>query len=218
MDRTVLRGAGRALPVVVRLFAVLAVGCVIPSARAQDGDGVYGRFDASSSVVLGAGAIVAAETGDVGALLDARVRVIDAAGLATSVVLAPDRRTRLFAGVELRPLFPGLFLQSMSTGRWFVDLLIQSLGVELGVDVALARNAPVGFVWGLSLEVPILSPERFAHGLGIRLGMRHTAFFGDARPNPTRDASGYELYGMLAIGFDAGQAVANWEPLRHRSR
>lgn len=187
-------------------------------ANAQTGDGVYGRLDSSTSVVFGAGASLETGSWDAAALLDARIRVFDCAGLATSLTLAPDTRARMFTGVELRPFFPGLFLQSMSTGRQFVDLFVQSFGVELGAEVALAKGTSVGFVWGLSIEIPILSPERFAHGLGLRLGMRHTAIFGDSRPNPAADASSYRLYALLAIGFDAGRAIADWEPVRHRHR
>jgi len=199
------------------LSVIACVAVVAPSSgSAQTGDGIYGRFDSSTAIVFGAGATVATSSGDVAALLDARIRIFDAAGLATSFTIAPDTRTTMFAGIELRPLFPGLFLKSMDTRRRFLDLFVQSIGVELGAEMALASSAPIGFVWGLSLEVPIVSPDRFAHGVGLRLGMRHTAYFGDSRPNPATDESIYRLYALLAVGFDAGSAVADWEPIRHR--
>lgn len=221
MMGTMRRDAIRRTPTLPRWFALLAVASmasIVSRASAQSGDGVYGRFDSSTTVVLGAGVSTTTRDPEPRLLLDARLRVIDCVGIATTASIAPGSRTRLFAGVELRPFFPGLFLQSMSTGRRFVDLFVQSFGVELGADVALASRASPGFVWGLSIELPILAPDVFAHGLGLRLGMRHTAYFGDARPNPTADASVYEVYALLALGLDAGRSIANWEPVRHRHR
>lgn len=219
MMRTMRHDAIRPIASVSRrigLLFALSLAAGVPRAAAQSGDGVYGRFDSSTTVVLGAGVATAVRSPEPRVLVDARLRVIDCVGIAATASFAPDSRTRLFAGVELRPFFPGLFLQSMSTGRRFVDLFVQSFAVELGADLALIAGASPGFAWGLSMELPILAPDQFVHGLGLRLGMRHTAYFGDSRPNPSADASVYELYALVAIGFDAGRDVANWEPIRHR--
>lgn len=200
------------------LLALTAVIASAPRAFAQDGDGVYGRFDSSTSVVIAGGGAYDFTNARVGAMVDARVRVAESFGLVATLHTEHPGRARVFTGLELRPLFPALFLQQLSTGRAFVDLLIQSFAVELGVDLTVDRPVPVSFTWGLAIEIPILSPERFAHGLGIRLGARHSRTFRDGRPNPglAADDTAWTGYAMLSIGFDAGQAVANWEPPRHR--
>lgn len=192
------------------------------TAFAQSGDGLYGRFDSSTSVVIGAGAAIGFgdEGRSAGAVVDARVRVIDAGGAALSLHTDGAGTARLFSGIELRPFFPALFLEDLFTGRPYVDLLVQSLGIDLGVDVGLSSGAPLGFAWGVSIELPLLTPERFAHGLGLRLGIRRARQLTDARPNPgvATDVEYWSGYALLCLGLDAGTAIVNWEPPRHRHR
>lgn len=202
--------------------ALASVVLVGTTAQAQEGDGLYGRFDASTSVVLGAGASIG--FGDdgrsAGAVVDARVRVLDAGGVGFTLHTDGAGVARLVSGIELRPFFPALFLQDLFTGRPYVDLLVQSLGIDLGVDVGLASGAPLGFAWGFSIEVPLLTPEHFAHGLGLRLGLRRSRLLTDSRPNTgvATDLDTWTGYALLCVGLDAGNAVADWEPPRHRHR
>ncbi len=203
-----------------RLFVAAALVLFCGRAHAQEGDGVYGRFDASTSVVLGAGAAITFDDASVGALIDARVRILESGGVFASFHTETPGRARLFTGIELRPLFPALFLQDLSTGRAYLDLFLQSLSIELGVDLGLERDGVVGFAWGLSLEVPLLTPERFAHGLGLRVGIRRSTAFVDGRPSSglAQDLETFSGFALLALGLDAGSGSAGWEPPRHRPR
>jgi len=152
-----------------------------PLARADApvGDGVYGRLDGGLVLSAGVTAGPAFDGGLSGAVgeLDLRARYLDAAG----VVLAPayvgdPGAGRLFVGLEVRPFFPARFLLDLWTGHRWLDLVIDSLGVELGAvlgpwgtDLA---GAGVAFAWGGGVELPlVLFPGR-ADGVHLRIGFR----------------------------------------------
>jgi hypothetical protein len=198
------------------------VALLVPSgARAEgDGDGVYGRFDHALVLALGAGAGVGLRNGDADlrGLFDARMRIVSAGGPFISFAPGADGTHHLVLGIELRPLFPALFLQDMSTGHEWLDLFIGSLGVELGAAFLLA-NGDVGLAWGMSVELPIVTPNRFAEGLFLRLSARHVngddALIGVRGPNR---ADEWLVAAQLVIGFGISSWPASWEPPRHRAR
>lgn len=202
----------RALPLVL-------ASCVAGSAQAQDGDGLYGRFDSAASVVFGAGARVDT-TGTAGAEVDVRLRLLDSTGLVASFGFVPGERTRGFYGLEVRPFFPSLFLQSMWTGRPYLDLLLQGPGLELGVEMPLVADAPIGVAFGAYLDVPLVRPDRFAHGVALRLAYRQVRFLRDIPRNDALldDSRRRTLFASLVVAFDAGHAIPGWEPTRHRHR
>ena len=213
--RGVYRAAMRANRLALS-FAALVVPTV---ATAQEGDGIYGRFDSALSVALSAGGTLSTH-GDAGATFDVRLRVLNTGGFVAAVNVDPGQRTSGFFGVELRPFFPSVFLQSMSTGRPYLDLFLQSPGVELGLAMPFERPVPIGVTWGVYLEVPLVRPDRFANGLGLRLGYRKTTYYQDLRPNAGLAADEVQrvFLAQLSLSFGAGNSVANWEPARHRAR
>ena len=137
-------------------------------ARAEGpGDGVYGRFDSDLSLQLDVGAgVVRSHASAASMVAELRGRVIDAAGLVLAFDGAPSGPDHVFIGLELRPLWPALFLMDASTGHERWDLMLESLGVELGAGLTpLGDGLGVGLSWGVGFEVPLVLPEIFARGV-----------------------------------------------------
>lgn len=175
---------------------------------AQRGDGVYGRLDGdvTLSAGLGAGAVFPAR-GDaaLSTALELRARFLDAAGLFVVPEWRPDAASEVTLGLDLRPLFPARFLMNMETGLPWVDLLVDSIGVDVGVALL-----PIGegrgktgaaFAIGGGLDVPLVLPAADAPipgGLFLRLAGRHTAASSsDLHAGDARGVRGFSLFAVL---------------------
>ena len=157
----------RALAVAVLVW----VGVARPAVA--QGDGLYGRFDGDLVVSFGIGAS-ASHQGDAFGVLEARARYLDTAGLVAAWEESPGNQRRLLLALDVRPVFLARFLLDGSSGAGFVDLLIESLSLELGtvfVDQANAEQG-IGTVFGAGLSFPLL-PRPQAQGLWFRLGFRY---------------------------------------------
>lgn len=218
--------ARRRLWGVVVLGAVCLAGVPSPLAAALEpgpaspADGLYGRFDGDLVLSVGVSGGPVFDRGFRGGLveLDLRARYLDAAGL----VVAPawfhdpafplreaidDGAGRLFVGLEVRPFFPARFLLDLWTGSRWTDLLIDSIGVELGVVVgpfgAPGTSDGVAFAWGAGVELPLLTSDQLAHGLRLRLAVRRvTSRSGDqAGPEGERHSDWTLLTGLVFRGL-----------------
>ena len=147
---------------------VLCALCALASAPGvRDDDGVYGRLDADWTLVVGAGGSIAAGRDRRFLSTELRARYLESAGVvlsydeadAFSKNSAPGTFRRGFlAGVEIRPLFPARFLQGIELNRRFVDLVLDSVGFELGAYFSAVRGADVqspGLSLGFGIEVPL---------------------------------------------------------------
>jgi hypothetical protein len=135
---------------------------------------VFGSVSGDVCFVAGAGAAV----GPRGARAEGelRVRYLDSAGLFATYEDAlfsnsgVDPRRVVSGGVELRPLFLYRWLRGLETQRGYLDLAIDSIGLELGAFVSASPAAPSdfrpGFELGLGIELPF---EASATGLWIGL-------------------------------------------------
>src|SRR5690606_11098770 len=105
------------------LALAVVLGAASPLSARAEGAGFDGRWDEDIVISLGGGGGVSL-SGDgavpVGAAMTS-VRYLGAAGPLVAATLGPDGRRHLVAGVELRPLFPALFLMNLSTNLPFVD-------------------------------------------------------------------------------------------------
>lgn len=150
-------------------LATLATVTAARDARAG-GDTTYGRVEGDLELAPGAGVTVASY----GArpTLDLRARYLSMAGvfLTYEDALRPasDPSRLLATGVELRPLFVARWLQGLEWGNPTLDLLLDSLGLELGAFFAQPPGAGFGARLGvqaaLGLELPL-----FAHAEGLFL-------------------------------------------------
>lgn len=190
-------------------------------ARADRGDGAYGRLqeDMTLSLLVGGGATWPAEGDTQGSLItEFRARFYDAAGPVVGLRWSPDSE-HVFVGLELRPLWPALFLMDMSTGHRFVDLTLQSLSVELGAAVSpLGEGRGVGFAWGLGLELPLGPSARLPGGLWLRLAVRRVRAPASWQATPDTDASEWTLSSALVLRFGVRTSAPRREPTRYRLR
>ena len=150
------------------------------SARAQSRpEPTYGRFQGDLTLVAGLGAVVAAR--GVRAEGEVRLRYLESAGVFASyedgalVGSAAEPTRVLAAGLELRPLFLFRWLTGRETQRARVDLVVDSLGLELGAvftqPAGTSFASQAGMQAGLGLEVPLLT-RATGPWLGFHAGVR----------------------------------------------
>lgn len=219
------RRRGVTLPATMRpLLALLSLAMLSATATAHAdaprGDGLYGRWDEDLVLSFGAGSGVA-----VGENVDparaqlvgsASMRFYGAAGPLVAGAWAPSAPQHVFVGVEVRPLFPGVFLLDMSTGRAFVDLFLQSLALELGAAFLVDGERSVGLAFGVAVEVPLVRPDVFGQGFWLRLGMRRIAASSRFQSVEREAESHYVLQASLVISAGIDSGMQNAEPPRFR--
>jgi hypothetical protein len=142
-----------------------ALGVAATPARGAQPDATYGRIQGDLTAVVGAGATVADR--GVRGEAELRVRYLETAGLFASYEDAPllgsaAEPRRVFAtGLEVRPLFLFRWLKGREASRAMLDLVLDSLGLELGA--AFQQPAGTSFVsrpalqFGLMAEVPLFA-------------------------------------------------------------
>lgn len=183
-------------------WALMALGA---SARAQSSaDGVYGRL--SGDLVLsveGHGGVMHTAGGTEGALGAAlRARSLDMTGVALGYdrALGAARYDALWAAVDLRPAFFARWASDLERGPRWVDLLLDSLGIELGaVWVRPGADGLRGFgmVLGGGVEIPLV--WRGGDGATLRLGARYFAVRPWDQRGTGRDDSAVEITAGLVL-------------------
>jgi hypothetical protein len=164
-------------------LAAAAASLRAPGVSADEGDTTadtsYGRVDGDLTFAVGLGAAFGSE-GPRGAG-DLRVRYLESAGVfagyeeRAALDSSADLRRVVSTGVELRPFFFLRWLQGHETRRARWDMLVDSIGLELGG--AFVQPAGGGFASqpgvqaGLGIEAPLLErasgPWIAVHG-GVR--------------------------------------------------
>jgi len=178
LPRHSCRGAVRAGLASLTLAASLALPAGTARAEGRP-EPTYGRLQGDLTLVAGVGAVVAARGGRAEGEL--RLRYLESAGVFASyedgalVGSAAEPTRVLAAGLELRPLFIFRWLTGRESQRARFDLVLDSVGLELGAT--LSQPAGTGFASrtgmqaGLGLEVPIL-PRATGPWLGFHAGVR----------------------------------------------
>ncbi len=207
-------------PLLLTLALAATLLCPPSAARAEGrGDGLYGRWDQDFTLEIGLGGGVTFADGAEGAsmMAELRLRIIDAAGPFLAGRWGPNAGESLVVGVELRPLFPALFLMDASTGRERLDLFLQSLGLEIGAAFFLDGSADAGLAIGVGLEVPLVLPSRWAQGVWLRLAARRVHAPRDYRNlDGASPRSEWTLYATLNLEWGVNIGAGAWEPPRHR--
>jgi hypothetical protein len=195
-----------------RLFScsivTLALLGAARTARADEGgvDTSHGRIEGD----LSTSAAVGAAFGPRGprAAADLRLRYIWTAGVFATYEDGPlfgssSEPRRVFAGgIELRPLFLARWLQGWETGNAYLDMTLDSLGLELGAvflePVGRSFGSKPGLQAGLGLTVPVL-PHATGPVIGIHAGARwsDSALGGRTLEGPSDRA----LYLQLTLGW-----------------
>ncbi|MCC7537572.1 MAG: hypothetical protein IT379_15220 [Deltaproteobacteria bacterium] len=157
--------------------AVLALSSPALVAHADDdaGHGAYGRFDADLVLALDLGGGL--RTDGAGVLAgNVRGRYLDSAGLVLGAERDLDEGAiHVVAAIDLRPVFLARFFLDMEIGDSWIDLLLDSVGLELGAVWARAgeRDDGAALLVGGGLEIPVYL--RRARGVALRLGVRYVA-------------------------------------------
>jgi hypothetical protein len=217
-----------------RLIAVsvLAFAALNPSpARAVEspprgGDASHGRFDGDVALAGGLGMTVGPRGPR--AAGDLRFRYLSTAGLFGSYEDGPlvgsssEPRRVLAAGIELRPLFLARWATGSEVGIPRVDLLIDSIALELGavfVQPEGARfGARPGLQAGFGLELPF-----FATASGPFLALHGGVRWSDAALSggPLEGPSDRAVYLTLAVGWQqlfGGHVVDFGDPRKTAQR
>ena len=198
------------------VFLVGSLLCLLPrAARAQDGDGLYGRLDGDTvlSAGLGAGPTAGADV-DFALALELRGRYLDAAGVVVATELRPGGTPRLVAAVELRPLFPARFLLGGASGVEVLDLTLESIGFELGAALLPEPALAIGF--GLSL--PIVPPSVWGRGLWLRFGARHVRAGSGDQGGPDPPVADWVFLAVLTVRVQVDLGLSGREPPRFHPR
>ena len=188
------------------LFA-LATTLSASTASALDGpDTAYGRIDGDGSASLAVGAAFGPRAPR--AALDLRLRYLWTAGVFVTYEDGPllgtssEPRRAFAGGIELRPLFLAKWLQGKETGNAYLDLTIDSLGLELGavfVQPAFASFASKpGLQAGLGLQVPLF-PRATGPVIGLHGGARWSNSVLSGRD--PESASDRSLFFLLTVGW-----------------
>ncbi|GAC1358183.1 MAG: hypothetical protein NVSMB47_11160 [Polyangiales bacterium] len=137
-------------------------------AQAAEDDGAYGRLDGDVTLVAGVGGGVDLKSGKPVGHAELRARYLEAAGVyfayeeregLGATLGHGDVRRALFAGLELRPLFPARFLKHYEGGRAFANLVLDSLGIDVGPTWAFREGSATrrpGWLLGLGVELPMI--------------------------------------------------------------
>ena len=142
-------------------------------------DPSYGRVQGDLPLVAGLGATVA--EGGSRAEGELRLRYLESVGLfgvyedGPLVGSSSQPRRLLVGGLEVRPLFLYRWLRGHETQRAWLDLAIDSLGLELGVvamqPAGTSLGSQLGVQAGLGIELPIL-PDATGPWIGLHGGVR----------------------------------------------
>lgn len=181
------------------LVSLLAAAASVSAAGTSAGQGpdtTHGRVDGDLDLVVGTGVTVGPRAPR--AAFDLRLRYLETAGLFFTYEEGfggPAEPVRLLAfGTEVRPLFLPKWLSGLETGSAWLDLAIDSIGVELGGAALEPASGSFGARFALqlggSVEVPL-----FGRASGLWLGFHGGARWSDvalAREAPTAlERSGY---------------------------
>jgi hypothetical protein len=169
-------------------LAVVASGLLLSRPSMAQGvvDSTYGRISGDVCLAAGAGAAIASRGARAEGEL--RVRYLEVVGAFASyedAILSSassDPRRVLSGGFELRPLFLYRWLRGLETQRGYVDLTIDSVGLELGAFLSAPRTSPgdfrPGVQLGLGLEVPVQ-----ARATGLWVGLHGGVRWADQPPS-----------------------------------
>lgn len=144
-----------------------------PEEDRRQGDGVYGRFDGDLSFRIATG--LELELSDVaprplllGSLVAYQTVGLFASARKSVIEDDPERLVTSFGG-SLSPLFLLRWQMNGASGRAFWDLTLDSLALNLGLQLSLPPGGTygedVGFEGGLELGVPLMAK---AEGLWLR--------------------------------------------------
>ncbi|MDQ3034586.1 MAG: hypothetical protein M3Y87_19410 [Myxococcota bacterium] len=193
-------------------------------ARADEGDTVYGRLDGdlALSVGIGGGVAFLDRTGpDVTGTttIELRARLVDTGGLLIAPEWRPEGDSRVVIALDLRPLFLVRFLSNLQSGDRWLDLFVDSIGIDLGVAVGpLSSEVGLATAVGLGVDVPLFLPDGVHGGVFLRLAARWVGALASDQLAPPGGTQDVIAIAVLTVRGMADLGLAGWEPPRYRVR
>ncbi|MBX3188197.1 MAG: hypothetical protein KF819_14340 [Labilithrix sp.] len=169
-------------------------------------DPSYGRIDGDLSVGAGAGATFGPRGPR--AALDLRLRYLWTAGVFVTYEDGPllggdaEPKRALASGIEIRPLFLARWLTGRETGKPYLDLTLDSIGLELGAVFMQPEGARFGarpgLQAGLGIQLPVL-PRATGPVIGLHGGAR----WSDAAlaGHPVLGAADRSMYLLVTVAW-----------------
>lgn len=163
----------------IAALAITTAGADVFAADDARDDGAFGRFDGRWTIVADASIGARLGPGQIVAGGDLRLRWFDTLGVVVGyegaltgspTSSAASAHTGL-AAIELRPFFPARFLQGMESSSPTPELVLDSLGLEVGALFGsraagdTTPGAQVGLLLGVGAELPLMA---YASGLFLR--------------------------------------------------
>ncbi len=205
----------------MRLLALSLVLLVAPALAAAQQGGAHGRLDADLVLEAGLGGGAAFASGSTfgSGILELRARYLGMAGL---VVGSEVRATsggasgRLFVMADLRPIFFARFLLGATSNDRYWDLLIDSIGLDLGVAITpLDETVGAALAIGFGFDVPLVFFDDSANGVSLRLFGRHVAALATDRAGPDGGVNDWLAGAALVVRGSVETGLPGWEPRRY---
>src|SRR5579859_5604958 len=146
------------------LAALLAAAAIAATRPAAAGGADYGRIEGDTTWITGLGAVVA--PGGLRAVVEMRLRYLESAGVFVAyeegalLGSGADAARVLAGGFELKPVFLFRWLRGHETGAARLDLVLDSIGLELGTflfqPVGHGFGSEAGLQAALGVELPLL--------------------------------------------------------------
>ncbi|MCZ7687325.1 MAG: hypothetical protein M5U28_54740 [Sandaracinaceae bacterium] len=198
--------------------ALASIAVWASSAAAQEADGAYGRLsgDLTLEAALGGGAAFEADRVLGAGTLELRARYLDVAGIFAGLELRAEGASRALLGVDLRPIFLARFLLNASLRDRYWDILLDSIGLDLGVAfLPLDEGAGAALAVGFGLDVPLVFFGEGYEGLSLRLAGRHVAALPTDRVAPTGGANDWLAMAALVVRGSVSTGLPAWAPRRY---
>ncbi len=202
------------------MLFLLVPSALASSVRAQFEPSIHGRLDHDMVLTgaLGGGVVLNDRvhpdpTGSVS--IELRARLVDMAGLMLAAEWRPEGDSRIILAADVRPLFLARWILGASLHRAYLDLLLDSIGIDLGAAFGpLDPDFGVALVIGFGVDVPLyIGPH--ADGLFLRLGARHVTAGVTYQSAPRGGTSDWLLYAALGGRFSVASGIVSWEPERY---
>jgi hypothetical protein len=201
----------RALLVTVAILAGAAPA-------AADDNGAYGRFDGDLTLEadLGGGAAFEGDAIFGTATLELRARYLDSVGIVLGGEFRYQGTSRVWIGADFRPIFLGRFLTDNSFHDRFWDLLVDSIGIDLGVGfLPLDERVGAALIIGFGIDIPMIFFGTGIDGLALRLAGRHAAALETDRFGPAGGANDWLAMAAIVLRATTNVGLAAWEPPRY---
>lgn len=193
------------------------IALAVPSPAAAQ-DGAYGRLEGDLTLEIsgGGGATYEAAAWSGAAVLEARMRYVDMAGLMIGGEYRPDGASRVLLMADVRPVFLARFLTNNSFGDRYWDVFVDSIGLDLGVAFApLDDRFGAALAVGFGVDVPLVFFSDGYDGMSLRLFGRHVAALASDRLGADGGLNDWVAGALLVFRGHVSTGLPGWEPRRY---